>query len=237
MLLVSWRYMWAITPLHRTTQPGDANDAPPSIPAAHFADHDSQPLQTGTGPLYHRVFAVDIVDTFCPADQLMAALAEDLNKAVPDEVASVESISHGSVELRVGQNFVVRIPGPWNGPVRIVHRDATSFRFATLKGHMETGQIEFRAQRHRGGLRFEIEAWARPASSTVYLLYTKLWLASEIQCNMWVRFCLSAARLAGGRPRDGVTIRTRVVDDASQLDQCLQAERPRPSAILSSTTK
>jgi hypothetical protein len=40
-------------------------------------------------------------------------------------------------------------------------------------------------------------------------------LAKEIQLNMWVRFCRSAADLAGGRVRGGVTIRTRVVDQTT----------------------
>ncbi|HEX3925196.1 MAG TPA: hypothetical protein VHY31_23150 [Streptosporangiaceae bacterium] len=58
------------------------------------------------------------------------------------------------------------MPGPWDGPVRVVHTGAASFRFATLAGHLEAGEIEFRR----------------------------------------------AAALAGGRPRGGVTIRTRWVD-------------------------
>ena len=40
------------------------------------------------------------------------------------------------------------------------------------------------------------------------LLYTSLRLAKEVQLNMWVRFCLAAARTAGGRHADGVDIRT-----------------------------
>ncbi len=42
-------------------------------------------------------------------------------------------------------------------------------------------------------------------------MYNKLRLAKEIQLNMWTHFCIRAAALAGGRPRGGVTIRTRWV--------------------------
>lgn len=223
--LVSWRYLWSTTPLYRSTQAGDAGDCPPAAPHDLLIDPDCQPLDAGTGPLYHRLFAVDISGTSWRADELMAVITADLNKAVPAEVAAVEPLSRGAEDLHVGDKMIIRIPGPWNGPVRVVHHDATSFRLATLSGHMEAGQIEFRARGGDDRLRFEIETWARSATPVVHVLYTKLWLASEIQLNMWVRFCLSAARLAHGKPERGVTITTRVVDDARQLACCLKAER------------
>ena len=45
----------------------------------------------------------------------------------------------------LGAEFLVHMPGPWDAPVRVVERTATSFRFATLRGHIEAGEIEFRA--------------------------------------------------------------------------------------------
>jgi hypothetical protein len=214
--LVTWRYLWSTTPLHRLTESGDVRDGPPPLPE-HLIDSHNQLPERGTGPLYHRLFTVDITGASRTPAQLVAELAADLNKAVPGEVASVESPSTGSKGLHLGKSLTVRIPGPWNGPVRVVHHDATSFRLATLNGHMEAGQIEFRAREHPNRLRFEIETWARAATPTVNLLYTRLWIAREIQLNMWVRFCLSAARLAGGHPHHGITIRTRVVDEPGPL--------------------
>jgi len=111
--------------------------------------------------------------------------------------------------LRYGDEFVVRMPGPWDGPVRVVHRDATSFRLATLQGHLEAGQIEFRAEPDGDTLRFEIESWARAGDRLADVMYNKLRLAKEIQLNMWTHFCIRTAALAGGRPRGGITIRTR----------------------------
>ncbi len=61
----------------------------------------------------------------------------------------------------VGDEFVVRMPGPWDGPVRAVEVTPTSFRLATLTGHLEAGQIEFRAADDGGDLVFTIESWAR----------------------------------------------------------------------------
>jgi Domain of unknown function (DUF1990) len=75
-------------------------------------------------------------------------------------------------------------------------------RLATLDGHLEAGEIEFRASSAGGALRFEIESWARAGDRLADLLYNKLRLAKEIQLNMWSHFCVRTAALAGGRPRE-----------------------------------
>ena len=49
-------------------------------------------------------------------------------------------------------------------------RDASSFRLATLDGHLEAGEIEFRAETDGDGLRFEIESWARAGDRLSNLL-------------------------------------------------------------------
>ncbi|MDQ4103896.1 MAG: DUF1990 domain-containing protein [Actinomycetota bacterium] len=210
--LVSWRYVWATTPLHRSIQAGDATDLPPPVPD-QLVDDRSQLPETGVGPLFRRLFAVEIEGSPLTATQLIDTVAAEFAHTVPTEVTTVEQMSGVPGELRIGDEVVVRIPGPWDGPVRVVHRTATSFRFATLTGHLEAGQIEFRARPSGSRLRFEIEAWARPSGWAIDLLYSHLRLAKEIQLNMWVRFCLTAAALADGRVRGGVTIRTRVVDE------------------------
>jgi hypothetical protein len=117
----------------------------------------------------------------------------------------------GGGRLETGDEFVVRMPGPWDGPVRVVRREPDSFRLATLAGHLEAGEIEFRAAGDGDALSFEIESWARAGDRLAALLYNKLRLAKEIQLNMWSHFCVRVAALAGGRPQGGVTIRTRWV--------------------------
>jgi hypothetical protein len=169
-------------------------------------------MENGVGPLFHRLFVVEIEGSSLTAAELIAKVAADLNQAMPSEVTAVERISGAPGELAIGDEIVVRIPGPWDGPVRVVHRTTTSLRLATLTGHLEAGQIEFRARLRGSLLRFEIEAWARSSNWLIHLLYSYLQLAKEIQLNMWVRFCQSTADLAGGRAQGGVTIRTRVID-------------------------
>jgi Domain of unknown function (DUF1990) len=104
------------------------------------------------------------------------------------------------------------MPGPWNGPVRVVCADEHAFRLTTLRGHLEAGQIEFRTARHDdGSLRFEIESWARAGDCLSHLLYNQIRLAKEIQLNMWTHVCLRSAKVAGGRIRGGIILHTRRV--------------------------
>ncbi|HET9967903.1 MAG TPA: DUF1990 family protein, partial [Streptosporangiaceae bacterium] len=143
---------------------------------------------------------------------LIDLVAARLNQASPEMAVFRKTRGAQDEKLRQGEEFVVRMPGPWDGPVRVVRREPDSFRLATLVGHLEAGEIEFRAARDGDALSFEIESWARAGDKLADLLYNKLRLAKEIQLNMWSHVCVRAAALAGGRARGGVTIRTRWVD-------------------------
>jgi len=206
--LVSWRYMWRTTPLHRSEEAGGRADLP--SPVDNVPEDGLQPLAAGVGPLLHRSYAVRIVRSAMSPAALIDLVAANLDRASP-EMAVFRKTGGASDQLRRGDEFVVRMPGPWDGPVRVVRREADSFRLATLDGHLEAGEIEFRAAGAQDALSFEIESWARAGDRLAALLYNKLRLAKEIQLTMWSHFCVRVAALAGGRPQGGVTIRTRWV--------------------------
>ena len=207
---VSWRYMWRTIPLHRSEEAGTRADLPGSEYATSgFADR-VQSLNAGVGPLLHRSYGVRIAGTSMTPSALIDLVSARLNQASP-EMAVFRKTRGAQGTLREGDEFVIRMPGPWDGPVRVVRKDETCFRLATLDGHLEAGEIEFRAKPDGDALHFEIESWARAGDRLSALLYNKLRLAKEIQLNMWSHFCLRTARLAGGRPQGGITIRTRWV--------------------------
>lgn len=209
--LVSWRYLWRTTPLHRSEEEGSTADLPAGWDADNGLGERCQGIAAGVGPLLHRCYTVWIVRSPMDPATLMETVAANLNRAAPEmAVFRKQRGAHGP--LRHGDEFVVRMPGPWDGPVRVVSQDATSFRLATLDGHLEAGLIEFRAAQDGDALRFEIESWARAGDRVSHLLYNRLRLAKEIQLNMWSHFCVRTAVLAGGRPRGGVTVRTRRLD-------------------------
>ena len=116
--------------------------------------------------------------------------------------------------MALGDEFVVRMPGPWDGPVRVVDVQPTSFRLATLAGHLEAGQIEFTAGRDAERLVFHIESWARSGDRLSDLLYDRLRMAKEIQLHMWTSLLERVARVADGRITGGIDIDTRRVHHA-----------------------
>jgi hypothetical protein len=206
--VVSWRYMWRTTPLHRSEDQGDRSDLPPGAGDDGEQLDGRQPLSAGVGQLLHRTYSVRIVrSSMSPAD-LIELVIGNINRFTP-EVAVFRKTRGASSGIREGDEFVVRMPGPWDGPVRVVRREPTLFRLATLDGHLEAGEIEFRASGDGDALIFEIESWARAGDRISALLYNKLRLAKEIQLNMWTHFCIRVAKLADGRAKGGVTIRTR----------------------------
>lgn len=211
--LVSWRYLWRTVPMHRSETDGGPEDLPPPIPEDLLDERVQRPAD-GSGPLLHRRYAVRIEGGPMTPRQLLAAVTSDLNRVAPREVAAFDKTRGRADRFEVGDEFVVRMPGPWDGPVRVVRADGDSFRLATLRGHLEAGQIEFRTSRQDGLLCFEIESWARAGDRLSDLLYNRVGLAKEIQLNMWTHVCLRSAAVAGGRVRGGITVRTRRVADA-----------------------
>ena len=219
--LTSWRYMWRTTPLHRSETPGQLpQDDPPPWPDGVARD-DVQSDGDGHGPLFHRVYRVRIRDARMTPEALLDRIASDLNRVAPGEFASFEKVLGDEGAMAVGDEYVVRIPGPWDGPVRVVERTPTSFRFATLSGHLEAGQIRFSARRE-GLLEFSIESWARAGDRLSNLLYEHLRMSKEIQLHMWTSLLQRVAELSGGRMTGGIEIRTRRVEAPARLNFELQ---------------
>jgi len=211
MALTSWRYLWRTTPLHRIEEVGSAQDMEPALAAA-VVDEGLQRLRDGTGPLFHRRYAVVVERPTMSARELIDFVAGDPNRPAPSEVAVFWKTNGREGALRAGDEYVVRMPGPWDGPVRVVDRSPTSFRLATMQGHLEAGQIEFRARDEDGVLAFEIESWTTSGDRLSRLLYTRMRLMKEMQLHMWTHYCERVGKIAGGRLAGGVHITTKRLD-------------------------
>src|SRR4029453_5085524 len=93
-----------------------------------------------------------IRDSELSADQLVRAVAADPDSVAPSEFATFRKLSGPDDAMRVNDEYVVRMAGPWDGPVRVAQREGAMFRLATLKGHLEAGQIGFRGYEGAGGV-------------------------------------------------------------------------------------
>ena len=209
-----WRYAGVELEIRKQTStcpwpmsgfPGDACDY--EVDCARM-----QRPSAGHGPAFHRRYAIEARDPVMTPEQLLAVIAADPDAASPRDLARFAKRRGGRGGAQVGDEYEIVLPGPWNGPVRVIDRTSRSFRFATLEGHMEAGEIEFRAEPTDAGLRFEIESWARSADPVFHLLYHRLKVSMEIQQHMWAQFLQRAARVSGGVPGP-ISIDTRRCDE------------------------
>jgi uncharacterized protein (UPF0548 family) len=206
--LTSWRYLWRTTPMARSEVEGTwPEDAPPPLPSG-IDRAELQLLEDGAGAFFRRRYSVEIAGAKLSAEELMAELRGDPDRAAPSEFGTFQKLHGPKGRMQVADEYVVRMPGPWDGPVRVLATSQTSFRLATLAGHLEAGQIEFRA--HAGDLlRVEIESWARSGDRLSDLLYDRLRMSKEIQMHMWTSFLERVVKLAGGRRIGRLGIHTR----------------------------
>ncbi len=186
--------------------PGITDRPVPGDPA------DVQSRADGAGPSFRRRYAIRVRNPRLAPEAVIDAIARDPNAAAPFEVARFVKTAGRLGEMREGDEYLVWMPGPWNGPVRVADRSPASFRLGTLNGHMEAGEIEFRARMDGDDLVFEIESAARSGDRTFGLVYGPLRLAREAQLYMWAQFCRGVAVTAGGEPGP-VVVETRTYPD------------------------
>ena len=210
--LTSWSYIWRITPIHRRELEGSLeDDSPPPLP--QDVAHDGIQLpEDGSGPLFHRIYTGVIEDARSGPAELIDHLAADPNRVVPLALARFKKTSGPEWRLETGDEFLVRMLGPWDGPVRAVQVTPASFRFATLEGHLEAGQIEWRAYEKDERLVFQVVSWARSGDRLSAIMHDGLLMAKEVQLHMWTSVVEHVARESGGRLVGGVDVETRRVD-------------------------
>jgi hypothetical protein len=212
--LTSWDYMWRTTVMRRQESGAPFPEPVPEIMSypTEVPEQDVQGYESGFGPLFHRIYRTRVRECAVTADELMELIQAKPNRAAPTTFARFQ-LTHGAPgRLAVGDEYVVRMPGPWDGPVRVIDVGPRRFRLATLAGHLEAGQIEFRVRPEAGMLVFEIESWARSSSRLVHLLYHRLRMAKEVQAHMWISFLERVVSLAGGRMTGGVDLETERIE-------------------------
>ncbi len=76
LMLITWRYLWRLTPVHRRDEVGDPGDLPPDLPDG--VDREGvQGLADGYGALMHRRYAVRVVDPRIGPEQAVGLISEE----------------------------------------------------------------------------------------------------------------------------------------------------------------
>jgi hypothetical protein len=207
----SWSYLWRILPVHRVEEEGSLpEDLPPAL-AEGVSREEIQEVSEGHGPLLHRVYTCTVNDASVNSEDLLSRLSANPDRVAPWRLARFRKTRGASGLMAVGDEFLVHMPGPWDGPVRVVEVQPDRFRFATLAGHLEAGQIEWRVWPAEEGIGFAVESWARGGDRFSAFMHDRLRMAKEVQLYMWTSVAERVAREAGGRLCDGVSVRTRRV--------------------------
>lgn len=214
LLGTSARYVVQRVPLYRRDRQVQEAEIPDLDRALPGNPDTLQRARTGIGALYHRRYWITVTDEELGPEELIAFIMAEPNRVAPTAVARFETLDGQTArDLAVGDELVVRLPGPWNGPVRVVEATPTSFRLATMIGHMEAGEIEFRASHEgRGFLEFQINSWARSGDRLFHVLYERLAVGREVQLHTWSQFCQRVADATGGVRMSNVTCATRRID-------------------------
>lgn len=212
--LTSWRYLWRTTPLSRFDHAGELRShRAPELPST-FDQAGLQRPRDGAGPMYHRLYRINIKSSVRPAAELLEMMRQDPDVFAPSEFASFQKVELDGNPCQTGEEYVVRMPGPWDGPVRVVEGTGSCIRLATLSGHLEAGQIAFSAtDEGHGTVVFSIESWARSSTRLTDLLYDRMRMSKEIQLHMWVSFLERVLKHSGGRRSGSIEIHTARVDD------------------------
>ena len=173
--------------------------------------HAPQPAAQGSGPLLERRYFIDLERPRLTAAQLMAAVQADVPSFSPGLLADFERTRGQAGSLQVGDEFHIKIFGPWNGSVRVTAMGPTFFEFITLEGHPEAGRIRFEVHALDGradALRFEILSAARSRDGLVAFAYDTLGGGKLMQEATWVEFCERVAQASGGQALGPVTVET-----------------------------
>ncbi len=183
-----------------------------------------QPAQNGEGVFYSRTYQVDIQHPKLSKEALLQSILQDINHFTPQEMAYFEKTRGAQDTLEIGDEFLVRITGPWNGPVRLVDLQPDSFAFATLHGHLEAGKIQFIVLEnpdHEGVIRFEIRSWARSSSKITDFFYRVLGISKFSQTRMWSYFCDKVVEQSGGERLGDINVMTHKTPNNRQQEQPL----------------
>lgn len=203
-------HVWRSCRIDRSQRDVDELSEPPP---AHEPHPQLQHRDDGVGPILQRTYQVAIVQPRLSAGELIEGLRIDPNYYISSLVAGFVNADVPARNLEAGDELVVELPGPWNGPVVVQHADDQSLLLATLNGHMEAGHIRFDTtplddSHEHEGFSFRIRSWARAGDPAFAAIHVVVPIAKELQTAMWTAMCQRAVLISGGHQLGNVEVIT-----------------------------
>ena len=205
--------------IDHTDETVDALGERPPEPTVVLGSHD--PIQhraDGHGPVLMRTYSVAIHNPALSRSELIRKLCSDPNRFNSDLVAGFVVDDAPARDLTAGDELVVEIPGPWNGPVHVAVADDSQLLLATMRGHMEAGHIRFDTTdldtpSAAGGYRFRIRSWATAGDQAFLAAHLVIPVGKYLQTAMWTAMCDNAVAISGGRRTGAITVSTQRLAD------------------------
>lgn len=177
---------------------------------------DEQVQSDGSGKLIERRYWVEVQHSERSLQELMADIQLNIADYAPGLLANFEKSKGSPGTLRPGDEFAIKILGPWNGDVRVTDVSDTHFELRTLEGHPEAGDIRFFIEPHEhfpDAFHFEIRSLARSRDGLVAFGYDTVGVGKKMQEQTWVSFCERVAEQSGGEKIGDVQVRTLYEED------------------------
>ncbi len=217
--LFAVQHGWRQRYLRRSEKRTDEFSEPPPPLDPATDGSVAQRRDDGTGPVVMRTYTARIRGANLSAEQLISQLRRDPNSLSPQHIAGFHTPSgERARNLDLGREYVVEIPGPWNGPVRVDGASDTSITLVTLDGHMEAGHIRFTATNDGSGHvdTFQIRSWARAGDRLFEHLHLAAGIGREAQTAMWVHTCDRAVHESGGARSGPIAVDTEILEGSER---------------------
>ncbi|MFI5230069.1 MAG: DUF1990 family protein [Gemmatimonadales bacterium] len=190
-----------VIPADRVNALGDVLGVAPT----HLADGlarlvNEQPEQLpseGTGSMRHRRFSVDLHGGRLDADALFDYLKVHFIELLPPAMGTAAASGNASTapaRIAVGQTVTLDIPLRGQAQVRVAEASERRLTMLTVAGHPIAGAVRFMVDPLPGGVRFEIDVYARPASAVDQVL---LRAGDWLQRESWMTMARNVAAAAG----------------------------------------
>jgi hypothetical protein len=168
----------------------------------------ASPAEWVADGLVHRRVWVECERPQLSATRLLNIIAADPNVVVPTEVLQFHKTAGDPRQLVVGDRYLIRMAGPWDGPVIVAARDDNGVRLESCPGNPQQGHVDFLVQDKGGRLRIEIASRYRPASRAFRALARFLPLVERMEIHTGGHILEMAAQLAGARPPQRIWVQT-----------------------------